>query len=258
MAEETKDIVVRQEMAIESFPIGGEKDNLLEWMKLIAEAPFYKKMGGLPAMMSIVLTGRELGCGPMASLNGGFWDIQGRISMSSEMMRSKFRQAGHSLTLVILTDQICTLKGVLKNNKDACEMSFTIGDAALAGLVNKDNWKKHPKDMLLASCARKVIRFLAPELLAGTGVDEIETIDITPVNVEKKEKMTEQSLLFIDRFSLIDLSSAASKFVDSISTNLGQDRKSTIIQCAKEPDKFEKNLARFVEKISANKTAAAK
>lgn len=255
MTEETegKEIVIAQKQAmlmeISKFPMGMEKQTINETLLELSKAPFYQKMGGIPAMKAIVLTGRELGVAPMASLNGGFWDILGRISMSAEMMRAKFRTAGHSLNLIEYTDKICTLKGTRKNKGDECTMSFSINDAAKANLLNKDNWKKSPKDMLMASCTRKVVRFLAPELLAGTGIDETEFIDITPgKEAEVETSIDTETALFIDRFNLLDLECAAAKFVKSISVTLAQSLPVTITQCSRDSEKFKKNLERFIEK----------
>jgi len=252
--EENRAMVIgdQQNFAIEEvnrefLPIGGESDNLMGWMKLLAEAPFYKSMGGLPAMAAIVLTGRELGVGPMASLNGGFWNIQGHITMSSEQMRAKFRQAGHSLILVTLTEEACTLKGVRKDNKDTCEMTFTMEDAKRAGLMGKNNWKTDPKSMLMASCSRKLIRFLAPELLAGTGMDEVEIAcieeDTTPKEPKKLDPIVGK---FISDYNLMDLDSPASKFIDAICVNLTQDRDITLKQCAHDRERFDKGFKDFM------------
>ena len=253
MSEENKEIVkVEKKIDIERFPIGEERQNLMEWMKLLAEAPFYKKMGGLPAMVSMVLTGREIGISPMNCLNGAFWDIQGRISMSAEMQRARFRQAGHSLKIVTLTEKLCTLKGKRKDNNDECEMTFTIEDATRSGLTNRDNWKKHPKDMLLASCTRKVVRFLAPELLGCTGVEEGEIIDITP-EAEEPKKLDKDTALFIENYNLNNLNCAASRFIDGLATNMKVDRSEIIATCAKDPARFEEGLKKFKEQEQEDK-----
>ena len=220
----------------------------MDWMKILVQAPYYKKMG-LSGMMAIVLTGRELGCGAMASLNGGFWDIQGRIAMSAEMMRSRFRGAGHSLSVLALTNKLCTLKGVRRDTKDTCEMTFTWEDATIAGLATRDNWKKHPKDMLMASCTRKVIRFLAPELLAGTGIDEMETVEVTEVITEKPEPMDDEAVAFIERFNITNSQGTASNFIDYIVLKTGESRRDTIINASKDPEKFAINLDKFVPDV---------
>jgi len=245
MSEEVKDVTVVDR---ESFPIGGESQNLMQWMKILADAPYYKKMGGLPAMTSIVLTGRELGVAPMMSLNGGFFDVQGKITMSAEMMRSLLRKRGHSLTKVSHDDRHCRLKGKRKDNGDEWDEMFTIEDATRAGLTNRDNWKKHPKDMLLASCTRKLCRALFPDIFGGTATDvsEAEIIEVQP---EEEKPIDAQTAKFIDTFGLLDLNCSASKFIDSIAANIGKTRYDTIVDCAKDEDKFKKNLDRFIEKI---------
>lgn len=246
MTEETNEIV---KIDRESFPIGGESQNLMAWMKILAEAPYFKKMGGLPAMTSIVLTGRELGVGPMQSLNGGFFDVQGKITMSAEMMRSLLRKRGHSLKKVSHDEKQCTLLGKRKDTKDEWQETFTMDDAARAGLTGRDNWKKHPKDMLLASCTRKLCRALFPDIFGGTIQDSDETIDKDAEVISKEpEPVNKEAALFIDKFNLLDLGCQASKFIDSISVNLGQTRTQTIAQCAKEPDRFQKNLEKFIKK----------
>jgi len=251
MSEETtKEVALNhtQEIDVSFFPSGDEATNLMRWMDTIKDAPYYKKMGGLPAMISMVLTGRELGTPPMRSLNGAFWDIQGRIVMSAEEMRTKVRQAGHSLKKVSHDLKHCTLIGKRNDNGDTWEETFTWEDAERAKLTSKDNWVKSPKDMLLASATRKLCRALFSDVLGGTGDDSGEVIDITPQSNESVQPDID-TLRFIDKFELLDLTNHASQFIDSIAANMSQSRHQIIKQCAKDSIKFENNLKAFIKKI---------
>jgi hypothetical protein len=222
----------------ESFPIGAESENMVQWMKSLADAPYYKKMGGLPAMMSIVLTGRELGVSPMVSLNGGFVDIQGKIVMSSELMRSLVRKRGHTIIKISHDEKHCMLKGIRKDDKTEWEEVFTIEDAAKAGLSNRDNWKKHPRDMLFASCSRKLCRALFPDVLGGTTQDESKYEEIEVIEEPKENPLSKDTALFIDKHNLLDEGNELSIFIDRIAATLSKKRIDVIADAAKDEEKF--------------------
>lgn len=122
--------------------------------------------GNPEAMLAAVLMGKELGLGPMQSMN--MLDvIDGKPSLSAELMNARIRQAGHSLTATELSDKACTLLGRRGDNGDEMTYTFTDAMASRAGLTGKSNWKKYPEAMLWARAVSQLARMLFPDVFAA-------------------------------------------------------------------------------------------
>ena len=142
------------------------------------------------AILAAVYMGRELGLGPMQSMN--MIDvIQGRPSLSAELQNARIREAGHSIQTVEWTDQVATLKGVRADNGDELTVSFTAEMAKRAGLTGKGNWKAYPEAMLFARAISMLARALFPDVFAAAHVytpdelgDDTYVPDVTVLPVE--------------------------------------------------------------------------
>lgn len=154
-----------------------ELDKVFDMCKKLMATPHYRKLGeeGIHAIMA---KAKALDISPFEALNGGFYCVQGRVGMSTEMMAALARQRGHSITQVENTDKICTLKGRRADNKDEWVCTFTQQDAERAGLWNQATWKKYPKVMLYNRCMSMLFRQLFPDLSLGAGYvkDELDEI----------------------------------------------------------------------------------
>ena len=119
------------------------------------------------AVMACMLAGRELGIGPMQALQK-IHIIQGRPTLSAELMASLVRRAGHRLRTIESTAATATVEGARHDDPDAPEkITFTLEDAKRAGLVGKDVWKAYPTAMLWARAVSALCRRLFPDVLAG-------------------------------------------------------------------------------------------
>lgn len=134
------------------------------------------------ALLAAVYFGRELGLGPMQSMN--MIDIiDGKPSLSAELQNARIREAGHSVTTLDWTDQVATLKGVRADNGDEMTVSFTADMAKRAGLTNKNNWKNYPEAMLFARALSMLARALFPDVFAAAHVytaDELGSSEYVP------------------------------------------------------------------------------
>lgn len=144
----------------------------------------YKGVGEESKIFMILLAARELGVSPMLALNGGIWNIQGKIEISARLMNSLIRRAGHSLEIKECNNKVCTLKGKRADNGDTAEASFTIEEAQVAGLSNRDVWKKYAQDMLYARAMSRLARRLFSDVI-GTAYVEGEIRD----SVEKPQDL---------------------------------------------------------------------
>lgn len=138
-----------------------------EQLKFIASTEFVPVglRGNLPAILACVATGRELGIGDMISLRS-IHIIDGKPTMSAELMVQLVRKRGHSITGEV-SDGSATVVGTRADNGDAMTVTWTTDMAARAGLLGKGNWKKYPEAMLWARAASQLCRMLFADCFAG-------------------------------------------------------------------------------------------
>ncbi len=147
-----------------------------------------KGLRGRPeAMLAAVLTGRELGIGPMASLRG-IDMIDGSPSLSGELQVALIRSAGHRIRPVKVSHDAVTVRGERVADGhvvETLEHTFTVEMAKQAGLLNKGNWKSYPEIMLTWRAVTFVARVLFADIVGGVKVtyspDELGSDDWVPM-----------------------------------------------------------------------------
>ena len=107
-------------------------------------------------VFAALLTGMELGLGPMASMRH-ISVIDGKPSLSAAMQLALLRRAGHRIEVVESTDERCALRGAGPDGM-GLEVDYTVAEAKRADLMKKQNWLKYPKDMLWARCVSRYAR----------------------------------------------------------------------------------------------------
>ncbi len=136
-------------------------------------------------ILNIMLTAKDLGISPFKALNGGFYVVNGKISMSTAMMTDRIRKEGHSIKIPEWTSQKCIMIGIRKDNGDSIKFEYTMDDAVLAGLTSSPTWKKFPKQMLYNRAMSTLARTLFPDVV-GNAYSEDERWDIEGVAPEKR------------------------------------------------------------------------
>lgn len=131
-----------------------------------------------PAVLAAILTGAELGFGPMESLRS-FDMIEGKVSMKAEVMLGRAHRFGHRTRWLRTDNEVATISVTLAGQaQPEAPITFSMDDAKRAGLAGKGNWSKHPAAMLRARAASAAIRAHCPEVL-GAGVYESESGELT-------------------------------------------------------------------------------
>lgn len=151
-------------------------DNEFQTLQVIARnatlSGLYNAVGNEQKIFMILLAARELGIKPMMALNGGLWNIQGKIEVSARLMTNLIRQAGHSMTVKTINDRECIIEGKRADNGDVQQASFTIEEATRAGLVRSGgNWTKYPQDMLYARALSRLARRLFADVIGTAYVE---------------------------------------------------------------------------------------
>lgn len=125
--------------------------------------------------LAIVLAGRELGLGTMASLRG-ISIIKGRVTLSASTQLSLMLRAGIRIKWIETSSTRAILE-LSREGSSPYRATFTIEEAKVAGLIGKpdSNWTKYPAAMLRARAITAGARAYAPDLLDGCyDPDEIE------------------------------------------------------------------------------------
>jgi hypothetical protein len=139
----------------------------VDQLRYIGTTEFVPKglRGNMPAILACVASGRELGLGDMESLRS-LYVVDGRPTLSAELMCRLIRRAGHSITGNFAPDTV-TAKGTRVDNGDEMTVTWTMEMAARAGLASKNNWKHYPESMLWARSVSQLARMLFADVLGG-------------------------------------------------------------------------------------------
>jgi len=181
-----------QQVALCGVPSEREFSVLLNVAKTASASGLYGNMGGEQKIFMILLAARELGIPPVQALNGGIWNIQGKIEISARLMNSMIRRAGHSIRVVQLDATKCVLEGKRKDNGDSFTSQFTVDDATKAGLMNRGPWKTYTEDMLYSRAMSRLARRLFPDVIGTAYVEgEIRGAEAEIISTEIQSEAVE-------------------------------------------------------------------
>ncbi len=135
------------------------------------DSKFFTNHNGYAGIFSIAMYAKELGLPVMQCLFGGMHNIQGKIEVAPIMMNNMIRRAGHKILILKSDNTTCILKGVRKDTGEEYECSYTMADAASAGLSGKKNYKDYASDMLFARCLSRLARRLFADVIGSAYVE---------------------------------------------------------------------------------------
>lgn len=132
--------------------------------------------------------------------------IDGKLSMKADAMLGRFMAAGGKAIWGTRTAEKVSARFVYKDND--IEMSVTMQELIASGVALskgdqlKDNYRRHPRQMLTARLISEAVRLLAPEIVSGVYTPE-EIADFTnestpPPKPEPKPKPTAKAPPTID------------------------------------------------------------
>lgn len=102
--------------------------------------------------------------------------IDGKLSMKADAMLGRFMAAGGKAIWGTRTAEKVSARFVYKDND--LEMSVTMQELIASGVALskgdqlKDNYRRHPRQMLTARLISEAVRLLAPEIVAGVYTPE--------------------------------------------------------------------------------------
>jgi hypothetical protein len=98
----------------------------------------------------------------------GFTPIKGKLFMEAATMRALIQAAGHRFDVVEQTRERCVIVSQRRGESTEFRDEYDIEDAKLGGLLTNDNYRKHPKRMLLARCTSQAGNAHFSDVLKGT------------------------------------------------------------------------------------------
>ena len=148
----------------------------------IANTPFVPTAfrGKPEAVFAAILYGDELGLGPMQSLNS-IHVIEGKPSMSPELMRALVARAGHRLDVKLASNDKVILWGKRADNDSEATVEWSMKDAQQAGLAGRGAWKTYPRAMLLARATSEICRMIFSDCIMGLSYTPEEASSIAGV-----------------------------------------------------------------------------
>ena len=130
-------------------------------------------------VLVIIMAGRDLGLSPMQALRS-IYVVEGRPSLSAELMRALCLtrpDVCQTFRLVESTPERCTYEAMRRGDREPTSVTWTMADAARAGLGGGTNWKKYPAAMLRARASADIARAVFPDIVAGlVATEEAEEI----------------------------------------------------------------------------------
>lgn len=175
----TSEIATRNEQAVATqAPAPQQPTNgLMEWVESarqanlvaqsLANTSFAGAYRGKPdEITAAILTGQELGLQPMTALKS-IDVIQGQPALRAHAMRAIVQHQGHDIELVESDDEHCVMRGRRKGAETWQTVVWDIPRAERLGLLNKDQWKKQRKTMLIARATGELCRLIASDALHG-------------------------------------------------------------------------------------------
>ena len=127
-----------------------------------------------------ILAGAELGISPLQSLTD-IYIVNGKIALQAKLMASLIKKSKkYDYHIDKLDETECSISFFQINGKieKIGESSFTIKDAAKAGIINKEVWKSYPRNMLFSRAISNGARLYCADVLTAYTVEEIEDIKV--------------------------------------------------------------------------------
>lgn len=118
-------------------------------------------------VLVIAMKGAEIGIPPMQALSH-IHVIDGKPTMSAELMAALVQRAGHKLRVIETTAERCTVEGErLDDPGHPSRLTWSMDDAKRAGVGGKGPWRSYPAAMLRARAISALCRFQFADVLAG-------------------------------------------------------------------------------------------
>jgi len=160
--------------------------NIVRFEEQTAIAKAFKESGLFPDLKSEaqaivkVQAGLELGLEPFAAMQG-IDIVQGKPRMNASLQAGLIKKSGrYNYKVLEHSEQACKLEFYEKWGEQWQSIGtseFTMKEAQQAGLTHKDNWKKHPKNMLFARALSNGAKWYCADVFLTATYNESDEFD---------------------------------------------------------------------------------
>ena len=145
-----------------------------------------------------VLAGREIGLTPLESMMN-LYIVKNRVAANSHVISMLVKKSSkYNYSITELDNEKCSIQFTKFSAQGAETVlgisTFTIMDAAKAGIVNGTNWKGYPRNMLFARAITNGVRWYCPDIYSGYVTEELESVmvdvkkDVVSINLNGEVK----------------------------------------------------------------------
>lgn len=144
----------------------------INWQEIKEQASIIVSSGMIPYQrveqaITIMLMGREYGLGPMRSFQNIYFTGKA-LAVAPKLKLALARGSGLLQKMIIEDGEgFCKVTAIRKDDDTPYGVTYTMDEASKAGLLNKDNWKKYPKNMLRWRAMGYVLDISVPEVVGG-------------------------------------------------------------------------------------------
>ena len=190
--EEKKEVVVSKEMSLTIL------QDMMPLCEVFVKSGIFEDVKDVAQAIVKVLAGREIGLTPLESMMN-LYIVKNRVAASSKVISSLVKKSKvYDYKITKLDNEECNIEFVKYSAEGVAEVigtsSFTIKDAARAGVVNGTNWKNYPRNMLFARAITNGARWFCPDVYSGYAEEELEGImvdvkkDVGSIDVDGEVK----------------------------------------------------------------------
>jgi hypothetical protein len=158
--------------------------DVVELARAISQTDFVPESlrGSIGGTAAAILYGREVGLGPMTSLQN-VHVIKGRPGLSAVIMRAQVFAAGHEIDVVESTSERCVMRGRRRGSDQWSKpIPYTMDDAKRAGLLeprgknrSPSPFLKMPRQMLRARATTELCELMFADVVRGMpSIEDLE------------------------------------------------------------------------------------
>jgi len=192
MEEKKEVVVVSKEMSLTIL------QDMMPLCEVFVKSGIFEDVKDVAQAIVKVLAGREIGLTPLESMMN-LYIVKNRVAASSKVISSLVKKSKvYDYKITKLDNEECNIEFVKYSAEGVAEVigtsSFTIKDAARAGVVNGTNWKNYPRNMLFARAITNGARWFCPDVYSGYAEEELEGImvdvkkDVVSIDIDGEVK----------------------------------------------------------------------
>jgi len=151
--------------------IGSGESNIFRLGQTFFESGYFQDAKSAAQATIKILAGREMGFEPFVSM-ANIHVVQGKPVLGATLIAAAIKKSGKYTFRVLQHDaQGCEIEFYERDHENKMQpigkSAFTVEDATKAGLAGKDNWRKHPADMMFARAISRGAKWHCPDVFGG-------------------------------------------------------------------------------------------